>query len=76
MPLVCLLGIDVSICRATMMVSAIAGQSSSQSLYDPCLNSFLSGNGACLTLKEMARFAYNEQKELAGTTYADAWDAE
>lgn len=36
----------------------------------------VSNNGACLTLKEMAHFAYNEQKELAGVVYQDAWDAE
>lgn len=29
-----------------------------------------------MTLKQMATFAYNEQKELAGTVYEDAWDAE
>eukprot|EP01038_Epipyxis_sp_PR26KG_P014657 gene14657-19692_t len=34
-----------------------------------------SGNGACLTLREMAELSYNDNKELAGIQYDTPWDA-
>jgi len=34
------------------------------------------GNGACLTLREMAPLAYTPQKILAGYTYETPWDAD
>eukprot|EP00597_Dinobryon_sp_UTEXLB2267_P019348 CAMPEP_0201102778 /NCGR_PEP_ID=MMETSP0812-20130820/20288_1 /ASSEMBLY_ACC=CAM_ASM_000668 /TAXON_ID=98059 /ORGANISM="Dinobryon sp., Strain UTEXLB2267" /LENGTH=698 /DNA_ID=CAMNT_0047360485 /DNA_START=253 /DNA_END=2346 /DNA_ORIENTATION=- len=33
-------------------------------------------NGACLTLRQMARYAYNEQKELSQVDYSTPWDAD
>jgi hypothetical protein len=35
-----------------------------------------SGNGTCLTLREMAHLTYNEQKELSGVVYETPWDAD
>lgn len=34
------------------------------------------GNGACLTLREMAPLAYTPQKVLGGYTYTTPWDAD
>ena len=34
------------------------------------------GNGQCLSLREMAALTYNDEKELAGFSYTDPWDAE
>ena len=36
---------------------------------------FLSGNGVCLTLSEMAQLTYGVDKNLAGFTYTTPWDA-
>lgn len=35
-----------------------------------------SGNGVCLSLREMALLTYNNEKELAGFVYDEPWDAE
>jgi hypothetical protein len=35
-----------------------------------------SDNGACLTLSEIGRLRYNEQKELDAVAYDTAWDAQ
>ena len=35
-----------------------------------------SGNGQCLSLREIAPLTYNERKEVAGFVYTDPWDAE
>ena len=35
-----------------------------------------SGNGACLTMKELALLTYDEQKKLSPVTYEENWDAE
>jgi hypothetical protein len=35
-----------------------------------------SGNGACLTLKELANFYWNDKKENVGVVYEKPWDAE
>ena len=37
----------------------------------PCSN-----NGACMTLRKMAGYAYNSQKVLAGFDYTTPWDAD
>lgn len=35
-----------------------------------------SRNGACLTMRELAKLTYNDEKELAGFVYDSPWDAE
>ena len=39
--------------------------------YTPC-----NGNGACLTMQEIAELAYNSQKELSNYVYTTPWDAD
>lgn len=34
------------------------------------------GNGVCMSLKEMAPYSYNDQKEMADYTYTTPWDAD
>eukprot|EP01034_Spumella_vulgaris_P022370 gene22370-28492_t len=35
-----------------------------------------SGNGVCLTMRELARMAYDDKKQLSGVAYSDEWDAD
>ncbi len=37
---------------------------------------YCGGNGACMTMRELAAFAYDEDKQLRRVVYSDSWDAE